>query len=57
MADYLWPFAPVVLAAALVTWATTPYFYKLSFRVGAAQFLKVRRATRPARGPARESQF
>ena len=37
MADYLWPFAPIVLAAALVTWATTPYFHRLSFRIGAVQ--------------------
>jgi UDP-GlcNAc:undecaprenyl-phosphate GlcNAc-1-phosphate transferase len=37
VADYLWPFAPIVLAAALVTWATTPYFHRLSFRIGAVQ--------------------
>ncbi len=37
MADYLWPFAPIVLVAALVTWAATPYFHRLSFRIGAVQ--------------------
>jgi UDP-GlcNAc:undecaprenyl-phosphate GlcNAc-1-phosphate transferase len=37
VADYLWPFAPVVLAAFLVTVATTPFFHRLSFQVGAVQ--------------------
>jgi UDP-GlcNAc:undecaprenyl-phosphate GlcNAc-1-phosphate transferase len=35
--DYLRPFAPVVLVAALVTYATTPWFHRLSFRIGAVQ--------------------
>jgi UDP-GlcNAc:undecaprenyl-phosphate GlcNAc-1-phosphate transferase len=35
--DYLWPFAPVVLAAFVVTVSTTPFFHRLSFRVGAVQ--------------------
>lgn len=48
MADYLWPFAPVVLAAFLVTVATTPLFHRLSFRVGAVQKPDERRVhTRP----------
>jgi UDP-GlcNAc:undecaprenyl-phosphate GlcNAc-1-phosphate transferase len=37
VADYLWPFAPVVLVAFLVTVSTTPFFHRLSFRVGAVQ--------------------
>ncbi len=32
VADYLWPFAPVVVAAALVTGPRTPLFHRLSFR-------------------------
>ncbi len=37
MADYLGQFAPVIVVAALVTFATTPFFHRLSFRVGAVQ--------------------
>jgi UDP-GlcNAc:undecaprenyl-phosphate GlcNAc-1-phosphate transferase len=48
VADYLWPFAPVVLAALLVTAGTTPFFHRLSFRVGAVQKPDERRVhTRP----------
>ncbi|HJR26737.1 MAG TPA: MraY family glycosyltransferase [Acidimicrobiales bacterium] len=43
MADYLAQFAPVVLAAALVTFATTPFFQRLSFRIGAVQRPDARR--------------
>lgn len=35
--DYLGRFTPVILAAAAVTFATTPMFRRLSFRVGAVQ--------------------
>jgi UDP-GlcNAc:undecaprenyl-phosphate GlcNAc-1-phosphate transferase len=46
--DYLWPFAPVVLAAFVVTTSTTPFFHRLSFRVGAVQKPDERRVhTRP----------
>jgi UDP-GlcNAc:undecaprenyl-phosphate/decaprenyl-phosphate GlcNAc-1-phosphate transferase len=37
MADYLGQFAPVVVVAALVTFAATPFCLRLSFRVGAVQ--------------------
>ena len=48
MADYLWPFAPVVVVAALVTGITTPLFQRLSFRIGAVQKPDERRVhTRP----------
>ncbi len=43
MADYLWQFLPVVVAAALVTFTTTPFFLHLSFRVGAVQRPDARR--------------
>jgi UDP-GlcNAc:undecaprenyl-phosphate GlcNAc-1-phosphate transferase len=48
MADYLWQFVPVVVAAALVTVATTPLFRRLSFAIGAVQKPDERRVhTRP----------
>ena len=48
MGDYLWPFVPVVVVAALVTLVTTPLFHRLSFRVGAVQKPDERRVhTRP----------
>jgi UDP-GlcNAc:undecaprenyl-phosphate GlcNAc-1-phosphate transferase len=48
VADYLWPFAPVVLVAFLVTVSTTPLFLRLSFRIGAVQKPDERRVhTRP----------
>ena len=48
MADYLGQFAPVIAAAALVTFATTPFLARLSFRVGAVQAPDERRVhTRP----------
>ena len=37
MGDYLGRLAPVVVAAALVTFLVTPLFHRLSFRVGAVQ--------------------
>jgi UDP-GlcNAc:undecaprenyl-phosphate GlcNAc-1-phosphate transferase len=48
VADYLWPFAPVVLVAFAVTVSTTPFFLRLSFRIGAVQKPDERRVhTRP----------
>jgi UDP-GlcNAc:undecaprenyl-phosphate GlcNAc-1-phosphate transferase len=48
MADYLGRFVPVVVAAALVTFLTTPLFRRLSFRIGAVQKPDERRVhTRP----------
>jgi UDP-GlcNAc:undecaprenyl-phosphate GlcNAc-1-phosphate transferase len=48
VADYLGQFAPVIVVAALVTFATTPVFQQLSFRVGAVQRPDERRVhTRP----------
>ncbi len=37
MGDYLGQFTPVILAAAVVTFVTTPMFRRLAFRVGAVQ--------------------
>jgi UDP-GlcNAc:undecaprenyl-phosphate GlcNAc-1-phosphate transferase len=48
VADYLWPFVPVVLVAFGVTVSTTPFFLRLSFRIGAVQKPDERRVhTRP----------
>jgi UDP-GlcNAc:undecaprenyl-phosphate GlcNAc-1-phosphate transferase len=48
MADYLWQFLPVVVAAALVTVTTTPVFRRMSFAIGAVQKPDERRVhTRP----------
>ncbi len=43
MADYLRQFAPIVIASAVVTFATTPFFRRLSFRIGAVQKPDARR--------------
>jgi UDP-GlcNAc:undecaprenyl-phosphate GlcNAc-1-phosphate transferase len=43
VADYLRQFAPIVIASAVVTFATTPFFRRLSFRIGAVQKPDARR--------------